>query len=203
MIEFGIKEAKQTKRPPDVGCFSLDKEELDWVKCREQFAKTFQKEAKGIYFSHADNEGKRIAFFLSKFEDILIEASSQTFEKSKYSLTNLNFALWIEPSQFWMECTMRRSLLTILLRCGQIYDEEKNNFEEALFSIDYAKNTKTAIQRFLFGYTTYVPTGEIIEGISKGWSNTFGKKPDDMIRKHLAITGESEKIAIGCGSLWN
>jgi len=57
-------------------------------------------------------------------------------------------------------------LFTILLRCGQDYDIEKDNFEEALYKNKYVKETKIAVQQFINGYTWY-------KGENTGWRNKF------------------------------
>lgn len=68
---------------------------------------------------------------------------------------------------------MHRSLFTILLRLGQYYDIEKDNWEETMFNNPgkgedsvYLKNTEYAVRRFLAGYTKYT-------GWRCGWYNAF------------------------------
>jgi hypothetical protein len=61
---------------------------------------------------------------------------------------------------------MKRSLFTILLRCGQNYDFVRGNFEEALNSVSYARNTQYAVKRFLEGNTKYT-------GNMRGWNLQF------------------------------
>lgn len=205
MIEYGpSKTAKQVNKPPDAGLFSPEKDELAWQKCREQFAKTFSRDTSGFFFSHENEKREGIILFVLKCEDILSEVSEK-FEKSKFSKTNLNFALWVEPSEFWKVCEMRRSFFTILLRCGLCYRPEDDNFEESLYSQSYTKKTKDATQRFFFGFTRYAGNkGECLSGIGKGWVNSFEKSKIDDIRGRLLLPKgvEQEYCLVGAGSLW-
>jgi hypothetical protein len=61
---------------------------------------------------------------------------------------------------------MRRSFFTAMLRAGQSYDIVENNFEEALWTNRYLRQSQYATLRFLRGYTEY--TGGIT-----GWNNQF------------------------------
>lgn len=204
MIEYGpTKTAKQVNKPPDAGLFSPEKDELSWQKCREQFAKTFGRDTVGFFFSHEPDKREGITHFIRKCEVVLAEVSEK-FEPSQFSQTNLNFALWVEPSEFWKVCEMRRSFFTILLRCGLAYQVKDDNFEEALFSQSYTKRTKDATQRFFYGFTRYSGKGERLSGIGKGWVNSFEKSKVDDIRGRLLLPKgvEQEHCLVGAGSLW-
>ena len=54
----------------------------------------------------------------------------------------------------------------MMLRCGQNYDIEKEDFNDALYSIAYTRETEYAVKRFLAGYTLYA-------GYTKGWYQAF------------------------------
>jgi hypothetical protein len=82
---------------------------------------------------------------------------------SEYGPTQKKSIMWIRPSKWWTLKSMKRSLFTILLRCGNNY---KNNFKEALLSDPYASATEYSINRFLCGYTHYT-------GSKKGWLDQF------------------------------
>lgn len=196
----GKKNAKQVSRKPSRGEFSNDGKELYWIRCREYFLKTFSENNKGLFFSYQDQEYKNVINFLNKTEEILLFAGSHMFEKSKFFETNLNFALWLEPSKFWMRCFMKRSLLTIFLRCGLNYC---GNYEEALFSTDHSRKTKMAIQRFLYGFTNYSSKGKIIK--NKGWVSFFKNKNKDQIRNCLVLPNYIKRPSclVGMGDLWN
>ncbi len=69
---------------------------------------------------------------------------------------------------------MRRSLFSLLLRVAHKYSMEKDNFEEALYSIEMTKQSRSAIEYFLSGHTRY-------KGKMRGWYNQFGhpkRRPD-------------------------
>lgn len=196
----GKKNAKQVKRRPFRGEFSLDGKELSWIRCREYFLKSFNENQKGLFFSYHDDEYKRVAKFLNKTEEILVFAGLQSFEKSKFFETNLNFAMWIEPSKFWMRCFMKRSLLTIFLRCGLNYNE---NYEEALFSTEHSRKTKLAIKRFLYGFTNYSSRCKIIK--NKGWVSFFKNKNKEQVCNYLVAPDHVYRppCMVGMGDLWN
>ena len=62
----------------------------------------------------------------------------------------------------------------MLLRCGIFYNQ--NNYEQALYSIQYSQSTKKALQRFLYGFTEFSFSGESFEGIGKGWVSYFANR---------------------------
>lgn len=194
------KIAKQVRRKPPRGQFSLDQKELNWVRCREEFFKIFNENQKGLFFSHELNEDVKIKNFIEKTEEILIYGGLQIFERSVFLPTNLNFASWIEPSRFWMNCFMKRSLFTILLRCSLNYDGK--NYEEALFSLEHTRKTKLAIKRFFYGFTNYSPTCKMIK--NKGWVSVFKNKNKDQICKYLVEPKYVYRppCIIGIGDLW-
>jgi hypothetical protein len=180
---------KEQKNTPSLhfgvtdGSFGLDVEPYRFETCRERFGRHWDHTTKGFYLTHPVNAGYSVATFLKKTEIIL----KQT-QFSEYALTNRDTILWIEPSQFWMCCRMRRSLLTILVRAGMVYDPKKDNYEEALFSEKWAKPTRIAVMRFLFGFTKYV--GPDIENQpqieSRGWRYVFDN-PDEQHAKKCLI----------------
>ena len=145
-----------------------------------------------MFFSHEPDYEYKICAFIEKTEEILIRAALQNLNKSKFFKTNLNFALWVEPSNFWMKCPMKRSLFTLLLRCGQFYNY--NNYEQALYSEEYSKSTKKALQRFLYGFTEFEYEGEKFEGIGKGWASYFANKECSVVCKKLKSPDYSPKL---------
>lgn len=155
-----------------------------WNYCREFFHKDSHKVRK-MLFSHRKNCGKNVAEFMSKIENLLsIE------KKSKFGPTQRLTVMWIEPSSWWVDTSMKRSLFTALLRSGQNYLLKTDNFEEALFSHPYTSETKYAVTRFLAGYTKY--TGRIRGwfrqfrwGIGGDWRNP--NKPDEATVDKLLI----------------
>lgn len=145
---------------------------LEWLYCREYF----QDESQGIkriLFCHKECRSKNIAGFLFRVEETLCLS-----EKSVLGPTQRYNVSWISVSPWWTKTSMRRSLFTIMLRCGQAYDLKSENFDEALLSVTYARNTQYAIRRFLDGYTKYA-------GNTKGWNNQFKLASDDLVDKLL------------------
>lgn len=132
----------------------------EWLYCREYFQDEF-KGLKQFLFCHTKNKSKNVLFFIN-----LIEKKLFLKKMSIVGTTQRNNISWVKPSSWWTKTSMKRSLFTALLRCGQKYNLEKDNFEEALFSCFYTKDTEYAVRRFLKGYTKYT-------GKKKGWYNQF------------------------------
>ena len=152
------------------GSFGLDVAPYKFETCRERFGRYWNENTLGFFLKHPADAGYSVATFLKKTELLLKETKF-----SEYSLTNNNTLLWIEPSQFWKCCRMRRSLLTIFVRAGMTYDPKKDNYEEVLFAEKFIKPTKTAVMRFLYGFTKYegpsIEEQPTIE--SRGWKYIF------------------------------
>lgn len=187
---------------PNANFYALDGESLVWHSCREDFSKVFNKNSIGLYFSHAD-KSENISSFIERTEDILISAANHNISKSLFFETNFKFALWIEPSNFWMECPVKRSLFTLLLRCGSFYNFD--NYEKALFSLDYCKITKPAIQRFLYGFTQFKFENEIFEGIGKGWVSYFANQSIEIVCEKLTkpTSVSNTSFFIGEENIWS
>jgi hypothetical protein len=195
-------------RTPRTGSFGLENKTftnhpangnpVQWVYCRETFARrfhTFPQDAKNFYFCCGKKGIDRFSKFISKTEQI-ISGFSSNCSQSTFEETNLNYAIWINPSNFWKNCQIRMSLFSILLRCGSLYNPEEDNYEEALFSQDYSKRTKPAVMRFLFGFTNF--NGE---QQNQGWVRTFENKKILELRNSL-ISDKKEFLFLGKNSLW-
>ena len=178
------------------GSFALENTPLRFETCRERFAKQFNKDKKEFFFKHIPDKGIEIATFVNKIEDLL-----SLDKKSKFSETNRNTILWVECSEFWSQCPMKRSLFTILLRAGMLYETKKDNFEESLFEEKYVNRTKRAVMRFLFGFTEYSGppivsnsgTGTGTVPYNTGWVTIFEKKDDDFLISNLVATDNFRK----------
>jgi hypothetical protein len=181
------------------GSFALDVSPLKFETCRERFARNFFLSNKGFYFSLPRNSVKSIsvggpikidekdhctnvAAFMLKTEKIL-----KISRHSKFAETNRSTILWFEPCYFWRSCRMRRSLLTILLRAGMLYDLKKDNYEEALFKEPYVVPTKNAVMRFMYGFTKYVgPSMDPSSSLeTKGWRTIFSKTSNEEVKRYL------------------
>lgn len=172
-----------------IGSFALDKSPLMFETCRERFAGLFQEDIDGFYLKIGCNQSNNVAQFIWKTESIL------NVDKSKFSLTNYDTVLWVEPSYFWKKCPLKRSLYTIFLRSGNDYFEEKDNYEEALFRHEYVAVTKKAVMRFLFGYTKYVGLDQIQSTgslITRGWKAIFQGMDEKNIKTSLICPEKSQ-----------
>jgi hypothetical protein len=188
------------------GCFSWA-DPFHWYSCREQFAEKFSPDHEGFFVTHQLDHGTDLAAFLMKTE-LILGLVNNIPERSKFSKTCRPYAMWIEPSPFWRNCRFRFSLLTILLRSGANYRIQTDNYEEALFSDDYARETRFAIKRFLFGHTQFVwdettPSKDKAEKIA--WRDYFANKTVEAVRQKLIMPADATapKSVVGAGSIWN
>lgn len=215
--QFGEqKQFKQCYGTPKEGHFALEAEppkSVHWDHCREQFAAKFNETTSGFFFSHPVNKGENVAEFLAKFETILAAGLTTPFSFSHYAKTTRETILWVAPARFWVDCHMKRSLLTLVMRCGMNYDPAADNFDDALFGeqfkeTQYARETRPALMRFMFGFTRYTGSlpnlGSYTSVIKHGWREEFMKMDEPTIRRRLVLPeGEPKEISIiGIESLW-
>lgn len=198
---------------PEAGQFALDvppPKQPHWWHCREEFAGRFGPETPGFFFTVRPDESVRVAGFLTKSEEVL-----SLPEVSRFSHTDKESVMWIEPSRFWTDCDMKRSLLTILLRCGTYYDPVRDNFEEALFGIlrandkarEYAQATRSAILRFFFGFTRFVRPSYISVPVAgdlqrTGWVEVFQNRPIKELKSLLVADTASNFGPLGADAIW-
>jgi hypothetical protein len=195
--------------PSDVGVFSIYPRDDDsyfgsyWDTCREQFAKKFLEDSYGFFISVDDNK-QGLVDFIEQCEKLLSLKSKSVFYE-----TDMKNVIFIIPSEFWMPCYMKRSLLTLLCRNGIFYDG--SNFERFLFGevenfkkekidncLQFARKTKLAMMRFFAGYNSYVGLGPNMEEIfpeKHGWVVEFTNKTADYIKKVL-ICRESHAYSV-------
>ena len=113
---------------------------------------------------------------LSKFENVKFD-SSESLAKTVTAVI---------PASFWAKNSMRRALFTILLRAGMKYNPEKKNFDACLEKSDYLINTKSALDRFMQGYTWY--TGNAV-----GWVQQFSFITPKNVKKFLTLKPVTDK----------
>lgn len=201
--------------PPE-GSFALDSSDekrLFWHHCREQFAAKFNQNTTRFYFCHQLNKNKDIANFLFIFESIIASNTTTPFVFSSFARTNRNNILCVIPSSFWLDCIIKRSLLTLILRCGKNFDKKKNNFDDALFGdykeCQYLKDTKSAVLRFMFGFTKHTRNLNNISAYATvqkhGWREEFFGQNESEIRRRLVLPDGEQKTnnIVGLESLWN
>lgn len=127
--------------------------------CRDQFHKAFAS-CSNVLLVHY-NRGAFVAEFIGRIEEIL-----KLRNKTEVGPTQRRIICWLEVAPFWMAQSMRRSLFTSLLRAATEYT---GDFEKAIESQKYLRETNLALERFFAGYTHY--TGRLY-----GWYNVFGPK---------------------------
>lgn len=167
MSKFGEVLYIDTPYRPEAGSFCKPKEMVEdryrvgqWYYCRDLFHGQLYNLSL-FFFSHDSNKGNCIAEFMRKCEKIL-----NVEPRSDFGPTQRKTIMWVEPSRWWTVRAMRRSLFTILLRAGNQYSINKDNFDEALFSDPYTMGTRYAVNRFFAGNTFYT-------GKKRGWYKQF------------------------------
>lgn len=159
---------------PEAGSFALAKtlsknnikRSSHWYSCREEFDDVFTGRAKSFFF-YDSKKGNNITRFIKEVEKRLkVEPRSNIL-----GFKNLSNVTSIEFSKWWVANGMRRQFLTVLLRCGVNY---KNNFNNALYSTSYTKETEEAVKRFFKGFIDYKgKTGQWRGG--NGWVGHFSE----------------------------
>lgn len=213
-----MKELKQIYITPGNGYFAVDEKypkALSWQHCREKFLASFYCKSKGFFFSHFHNTNEDIAGFIIKCEKIIQYSDNRIFENTIFKKTSDEKIIWIQPSKFWLECIIKRSLLTLLLRCSLNYKITEDNFDECMFSEKFCENilareTKDAIVRFFHGFTKYSGNQNITEEsnnqsiIKQGWHFEFMGKPLYYLKQTLIKPNTKNiKNILGIDALWN
>jgi hypothetical protein len=145
-----------------------------WHHCREWFLDDSIGTTRLLY-THDPHKTENLARFIRKVENKL-----KIEEKSQIGTTQSPTVSWMKISPFWTGSMMRRSFLTMMLRCGSKYCFYKNNFSESLFSIRYSKFTEYAVRRFLSGHTKYC-------GRKRGWYSEFKNKTNEQVDSLLIL----------------
>lgn len=140
------------------GLISHNKNYIFWVDCREDFANYLtSSHLYGLYharkFLFITNHPERVRDFIAEFEERL-----KITKKTKILPTDKDNIVLVKPSEFW-ETPVNHSLLTILLRAGNLYKKIKGECTEKSFKKalkhDYLVKTKKAVNRFIKGHTKY------------------------------------------------
>jgi len=141
-----------------------------WWDCRELFQDDFTKQTETVLLAHKSGHFNRLRIFISTAEEVLSVPTSEVGPTQRKTIS------YIIPSSFWTQCSMRRSLFTILLRAAPQYE---GDFDEALYGNQYAAGTREAIERFFSGCTTY-------NGRQTGWCDQFRGKSTRQINRLLS-----------------
>ncbi len=144
---------------------------ISWHSCREDFANKFVTGVVRIFFGCAVGKKHDVAKFIRATEERLLKNTNESGkeplikDKSIFYESSFPSILDVRVSSFWVDTPLKRSMFTMLLRCGQSYDGK--DYEKALYSVNYATATKAAVERFLDGYTVFKGHAEV------GWYNNF------------------------------
>lgn len=214
-----VKNIKQIYNIPGNGYFAIDEKypkALNWQNCREKFLANFYCQSKSIFFSHYDNSHEDIARFIFKCESILQQSNNSiAFEFTLFKKTTCEKIVWFQPSEFWLNCILKRSLLTLLLRCSLNYKIYDDNFDDCLFSEKYEENklareTKNAILRFFYGFTEYKGNQSLATNIEnesiirQGWHHEFKDRTLCYLKQALQKPLNYKlKNTTGIDTLWN
>jgi len=210
-MDFSFKEYKHCYNNPPMGSFALDGRNIKWDSCREQFAARFNENmsVKGFFFCHSTKRETDIASFVHKFENVVFENYTNKIDYSTFSKTSNKNVLWVELSSFWLVCPIRKSLLTMLFRTSMNYFLKKDNFDESLFGEFkenvYLRETKTAVLRFMFGFTMFVGKIPIQTNASVekfGWYESFKATNNLYVCEVLRFPKGESELKIGVKSLW-
>lgn len=118
----------------------------------------------GFYFiSPSGKSIDKVANFIRETENIL-----NIINLTKFNRSVRDDSMWIIPSDFWKQDSMRISVMTILLRCGVHYN---GDYRKALLSNSYATQTINALDVFLSGRTKFV--GKHDWQNRKNWVHAF------------------------------
>jgi hypothetical protein len=151
-----------------------------WEHCRDRVQIILKDHIakNGLWFSHRKNTGANIRFFFKKLEKQLKVKPRSTFQNTEHP----EYCIWMDVSPWWLESLVRRSFLTIALRSAQGYKLKKDNFIECFQQNKYGKESMTAINLFLQGYTNY--RGKHLH-MFEGWSRLFRSKSEDAVKEVL------------------
>lgn len=130
--------------------FKIDKNHqiIQTYTCRDSFGWDFNKKVFFVGFQWHDLNVKKLVKFWEKREtELNLPADKQTqiFE------TNLDGAVVLQISDFWNNCSMRRSLFSLLLRLSAIY--YSYNFKNSVEKYNLAAQCQKAIFWFFAGHT--------------------------------------------------
>ncbi len=160
--------------------------------CRETLQKHLKNTGqKNFYFcAGTDKHAQRVVKFFK-----VVEAASgvEPDQYVKFEITSDSSVLYVQLSDWWNN-HVRQSLLTVFLRCGRYYSEDSaNGLDCALNSVDYAADTRKAIDLFLSGNTAIKNKSVPDDGDFKGWHSLFYKKGFDPSRILVRIKRKKEE----------
>lgn len=161
-------------------------------KCREEFANLFQEDCKSIVYCHAQDKYESLSAFIN-----LVEAQLNIPDKQKTQVfsTQINTISAIRVSPFWLNCSMRRQLFTMIIRAGAIHYKKDQSIIDTFKQYALGKTSIEGIELFLNGYYNFTDESRnILAGdMHKGAAFQFqNKSKEELIDK--VITKENKEI---------
>lgn len=123
---------------------------IQFGSCRDSFQATPNNQIEnGFLFCHHAERSYDVACFITKIENML------GIQNSVFCMTTFPNLTWIKMSPWWLTMEIRKSFFSMMLKCSIQYFYKSDNFEDALASSQYVRETRSAVNKFLAGYTFY------------------------------------------------
>jgi len=151
---------------------------INWHGCRESFHEDWlgYKSSDLIYYCHDRNKGQSIGRFIARIESRLgLKTRTEIGPTQRVNVS------WVKVAPWWHQNEARRTFFSIVLRAARRYNPSKRNFNEALYTNKYGKQTRPAIEYFLKGHTRYSFPRYYFDG----WCETFKKLKLQEVSKLL------------------
>jgi hypothetical protein len=150
-----------------------------WERCRDNIqAVSALALNKGFWFLHNKNAGQKVAAFIDRLESKLKIPTRTTFNPTELP----ERFIFVNMSPWWNENLIRRSFFTMAIRSGNAYSLRKLNFLACFEKDKYAKNSMTAVNLFLEGYTH---CRGVVKNRYMGWDRFFCNKDELEVKKVL------------------
>ncbi len=162
-----------------------------WILCRERMQYWFHLDHRGFWFIPKAGNLHLVIELMDWVEKTLGLSDNTKF----YQENTAKNVVFVEPSRFWLDCEMKKNVMTLFLRVANCYANlitERTIFK-AIQAYPYANLTLPALDRFFAGFTHYVgpplipnPGGNII---FMGWYSTFLNKDIAFTKTLLKLPG--------------
>lgn len=161
------------------GNFGLIDGQFIWVSCRENFhAKTvIRNKCREYFYCGNPNVVANFIWYLEQHLGLP--------EKTHFMFTDKIDTVALKLAQWWVDNPMRHQFFTIALRAslGSAY-----SWIDRLRGYSYALHTTAAVNRFLDGYTWFVPNKHI------GWVQCFGSILGDTHKLKQILVADQLKL---------
>jgi hypothetical protein len=178
------KNASGTLRPGWFGvkliqhCSKKSVPYFQWYSCRDSFQNILTKDIeKGLFFVHNGIENT-INFMQYLEKQLKLKTGSV------YAKTDNDKVIWFKPDSFWTSSLLRRSFMTLMMRCSLNY--KNSDIKAAIETHENARHCMPAINRFLSGATLY--RNQRVSNLAKGargWCYLFSDKDSRQVGQLL------------------